>query len=340
MKTNRSERPKQEAKSEPLLDLRLISNALDFIASSGDYANTTADDSRLRARALKYSVLHLAAGVELLLKERLRLEHWALIYELPDQASEESWKSGDFRSVGGFNLIKRLEGVTSVRFEDDTKQLLKSLREHRNRLEHFEYRASEEAVRSLIYAVSSFALDFVHGHLKDELTDDDEALMDEVKQVMFDNEQFVTARMLQLGTQLDAVRSQYSAVITCPGCRREAFHFNDEYPNCLFCHLELDPVEAAERWDDIAVTVDPKERWGIYQRCPECDQDESFVNIALYEGNESGRTPDWLCFSCGFNADSREVDECMRCGEPFLSKNGEADTICPQCFDYVMKKDD
>jgi len=31
----------------------------------------------------KYAVLHLAAGVELLLKEQLRREHWALLFSKP-----------------------------------------------------------------------------------------------------------------------------------------------------------------------------------------------------------------------------------------------------------------
>jgi hypothetical protein len=61
-----------------------LENGLDFILRALEYL---ADDPT--KRDLKYAVLHLHSGVELILKERLRREHWSLVFEKPEEASKE-----------------------------------------------------------------------------------------------------------------------------------------------------------------------------------------------------------------------------------------------------------
>ncbi|MDO8612584.1 MAG: hypothetical protein Q7R32_07145 [Dehalococcoidia bacterium] len=322
------------------MELPLLANALDFIISAGDYANRASSDPRTRAGSLKYAVLHLHAGSELLIKERLRREHWALLYDKPDEASRASWKAGDFRSVGGESLQRRLEGIAGVALPDETKKLLRSLREQRNRLEHFAFIGSEEVVRALVYEVSSFALDFAHEHFEEELGAEELQLLDEVKKVMFDNEEFVEARMNALAEQLDRTVSQGLPIITCPACLQEALAFEPTETKCLFCRSEWDSsiASAFEDWDSSFLRVDPKEKMDVYRVCPECE-DECFINIGAYEDNSYGRSPAWLCFSCGFHAREEEIDECMKCGQPFLEKE-DMGTVCKRCFAYVISKDD
>lgn len=53
---------------------------------------------RGRSRHLKYAVLHLAAGVEVLLKARLQYEHWSLVFAQPGTATREALAEAPFRS--------------------------------------------------------------------------------------------------------------------------------------------------------------------------------------------------------------------------------------------------
>jgi hypothetical protein len=47
-------------------------------------------------QASKYSVIHLYAAVEMLLKARLMREHWSLIVSKPEQANLAKFMAGDF----------------------------------------------------------------------------------------------------------------------------------------------------------------------------------------------------------------------------------------------------
>ena len=134
--------------------MTLLSNALDFVASAGEYINSRADTEVEEKRHVKYAVLHLVGGVELLLMERLRREDWSLIFDNPDEATEDKLASGDFQSLRWKSLVERLEEVTKKTLPRDTRALLESLRRIRHRFQHFEYNSSLETAQSLIHRFS------------------------------------------------------------------------------------------------------------------------------------------------------------------------------------------
>ncbi len=70
-----------------------LENGLDYMTSVVDLlaGNPTERD-------LKYAVLHLSAGIEVLLKARLAQEHWTLVLDNVDQASKLQYERGDFTS--------------------------------------------------------------------------------------------------------------------------------------------------------------------------------------------------------------------------------------------------
>src|SRR5579862_1825648 len=95
--------PEREPEDDGI-QLSMLENGLDFIASG--LKHIAAPESKFD---LKYAVLHLSAGIELVLKDRLRREDWRLIFVDPDQATESSFKSGNFKSVSLWDCLKRLE---------------------------------------------------------------------------------------------------------------------------------------------------------------------------------------------------------------------------------------
>jgi hypothetical protein len=104
------------------LQFELLENGLDFIASGLNYivrATTKGD--------LKYGVLHLASGIELVLKERRRQEDWSLVFKDIDDADEERYKAGDFRSVDHQECLKRLEEECGIEISRENKGKLSAL---------------------------------------------------------------------------------------------------------------------------------------------------------------------------------------------------------------------
>lgn len=333
------------------MDIRLVQNALDFIISGAanardayeweaEYDDAEEDEKHEAIQhSLKYAVLHLSAGAELLLKERLRHEHWSLLFERPDEATLETFASGDFRSVGFASLLKRLEGVAGVAFDNNARNLLESLKRQRNRLEHFEFRGNVEATRTLVNRVASFALDVIHRELS--WTQNEEGLsvlVEQMRTAMFENEDFIRIRMSGLTEAIERSVGAFSPVIPCPSCQQEAFLFEVDGCRCLFCHEEMTSEDAAHEWQLNYLTVDPKERYDYLGACPECGFEE-FTHLERILEARGEHVPGWMCFNCGFSASTGEISRCVRCSEPFVDANGVG-TICRSCFSYVVSKDD
>jgi len=85
------------------LRLSLVENALDFFHE----AVKSADESD--PRKLKYAVLHSASAVELILKARLVLEHWTLVFRDPGKAEVENFEAGKFQSADLQEVQERID---------------------------------------------------------------------------------------------------------------------------------------------------------------------------------------------------------------------------------------
>jgi hypothetical protein len=61
------------------------------------------------ASDLKYAVLHLGSGIELVLKERVRREDWKLLFRNVEKADEKLYESGNFSNINLHECLNRLE---------------------------------------------------------------------------------------------------------------------------------------------------------------------------------------------------------------------------------------
>lgn len=110
----------KKEKTEINLSFPLIDNALDFLLHAAEHVKEESP------RSWKYALLHLIAGVELLLKARLENEHWSLVFQEMEKANKEAFINGNFRSVDFDSLITRLSGISSVMISKEDKVLLKT----------------------------------------------------------------------------------------------------------------------------------------------------------------------------------------------------------------------
>lgn len=308
------------------IEFDLIENGLDFVLSSLNpiVKSTNQHD-------LKYSILHLSAGTELILKERLRREHWTLIFNKTDSANLNGLKSGDFQSVNLDNLLNRLENICEIQFEDSEKKYLKELKKRRNRIEHFEFKENDTAIKSLTSKVLSVIFTFIQEHFpRDTLTKNSQNQITELRKKIADFDEFTEFRLIQISKVIEK-ESKDHHIIECPACYQHAFVLKDKL-TCLFCGYSDDPetvaIEYIENILDINAYYEIKS--GGYfplEECFECEEETMVDN-----------REDFICFSCHSKWSRADVLECGGCADLFLRDEDTFMNICDACMRHRIEK--
>lgn len=92
----------------------------------------------------KYSVIHFATAVELLLKARLMREHWTLVVERTSDVPLEDFLSGKAKTVTQADAIKRLKNACGENIPVDAINQFGKIAAHRNRMIHFFHEAGRK----------------------------------------------------------------------------------------------------------------------------------------------------------------------------------------------------
>ncbi len=309
--------------SEAKVQFTVLENGLDFI-----YNAITHLQGGPSPEELKYGVLHLCAGLELVLKDRLRREHWSLVFGNINKANLVDYKSGDFYSVDLKDCIQRLISICNVVIPEDDRKSLLNLKSKRNRLEHFATIDSAIAIKASSAKVLSFVIDFIANEfLLTEGEERESELLNQIRATLPEFDTFVVDRMKSIQAELEDTESP---IVECPRCVQESLIFNNG-AECKFCGYSADGNVAA---DDYAFSLFGM-NWKyeadggvipIY-RCPEC-WIESFVDVGTMKQDFSGCR--LICFNCGYSLEWDEASFCIRCGSPF---RGCADSMstCADC---------
>jgi rubrerythrin len=313
--------------TEPLFEWGLLENAIDYLREAVRRLEGDVD-----RQDLKYAILSLGAGLELLLTERLRREDWRLLFSDLSSAEEAVYRSGDFHSVGVWKTMNRLEEVAGIEISEVQRSYVVNLREQRNPLEHFRIRQTREAVSAAASAALGFALDFVARHLdEDSMSAELQGELEEIREALPALEEFVSHRLHEVEGRIE----DGDTVLTCPRCFQDTAIASDGI-SCLFCGfaIGIDDVErAAEDWIGSVLGISEYQavkeggELPLYE-CPNCEQ------RALVDRGLSGDLHDedrWLCFACGARWSDAGINQCALCGEPFDPESG-AGSVCRNCF--------
>lgn len=326
----------------------LLENGLDFVLSSlesltrasavtpstGGAAPNVVSDQK---RHLKYALLHLCSGVELIFKERIRQEDWRLLFADPEKADEGAYESGDFWSVDFKQAQERLEEDCAVELTQEEKAQLKSFRKRRNQLEHFGVEDTLPAVQSSITQMVNLLVDFVGRAFDEGGLEEEGPLLAEIRTKLGNCRAVVDDRMALIKPELD---KQYS-LVQCPSCHQLAMSADGGTVKCLFCHLSTDADTAAEEYvvnilgypSQFEVEKDGGE-WPV-RACPECGS-ETFVTDVRGVNN----IRNCYCFDCGISYSGDEVELCHDCNEYYVHGGEAGCHICPDCFHAKVSRDD
>lgn len=306
----------------------LIENGLDFVSSGVEHI--LKDKS---PHLLKYAILHLSAGTELLLKEILKNEHWSLIFENPNNAKYELLTAGEFKSVDFETLLTRLINISEIEMSEKDISILRQLRKLRNKIEHFEFNQNTKAIKSLSSKVLCLLLNFINENFDtSKLSDTSKEYVEKLRSDAIKFKEFATLRTAQIKTDLITAQKKYN-LESCPLCRQAALVLNDDL-QCLFCGYADEAEKVAELYaenilgESRYICMTDGGEFPVIE-CIHCGE-ETFVDKGV-DG--------YVCFSCFETNQDSDLKSCTYCGQLFESRDDESE-MCEYCVDYLINKDD
>lgn len=320
--------------SQQLFD-SLVQNAIDFLNQS------VAD---LQANP-KYSVINFCASIELFLKARLMIEHWALIYDEPKDANKTRFLDGDFKSASIDETLRRLKKIAYVQISDKAEKSFYELREHRNKLMHFFHPQytnppNEKVIEGIVAEQCKGWL-----HLHRLLTNDWKneftqylGELDNLNRLMLKQRSFLQAKYESVLPDISKGIERGATFLVCKSCGFQASRIseNDEpliKTICVVCDYQDKYLIAScpTCGNDIYV-YDMGE--GVCEQC-ETEIEVDYM-IRTFENKEFGESSRAYCDQCEFvdqpTAIQLDYDEwvCLFC----LSKHNQAGH-CEWCSDFV-----
>lgn len=309
------------------IDLGLFENALDFISSSLNSILNNESDS-----AIKYSILHLHAGVELILKKLLMDEHWSLIFQNVDKADKKQLDTGDFISVSSKTAIDRLNNICGISLDKRALESLEDLRKKRNIIEHYAFHSNEVALKSIVSEVLIVVLNLVEEYIShDKIKGLAKENLQDIREKSLKFKEFTEKKIQSLQPKLGKLGKEFE-ILTCPNCFQETFVLDENF-ECLFCKYSDSPEKVVSLYIENVLKISRfyEESEGGYfplEDCPDCEN-----HTLLIRDNNS------ICFSCLRKWDNRTLDNCSRCNRLFVGGEEEG-SLCKQCWSDVINSGD
>ncbi|UNZ18509.1 hypothetical protein [Streptomyces sp. 891-h] len=308
------------------VDFPPVVNGIDYLLSVT--TRLAGRDSRLTPRDLKYAILHLQAAAEVLVKYRLQLEHWSLVFKDPGMAKKEDLASGELSSCTLSEAGERLRRIVGLALDEKALRELQQLGRSRNKLQHWGLSAPARAVEAQAAKVLDFLVRFLDEHLFPILKPEELSLiewdMGRIRMGLTQIQSFVSQRMKRLNAELKEFTDR---TVECPDCGQWTLVVGGSIISCRFCSVERDASAAAEIYMVEIVTFPspPTGEWAWPAPCPDCGE------VTLVSGARVCSAPDTpgdICFHCGEEISG--IDLCQLCGVAFRPHDTEI--ACSDCF--------
>jgi hypothetical protein len=259
----------------------------------------------------------------------------------------DKFTSGDFKSVGSKEALRRLRYIASVPVTRADEVRIDAVVDKRNRLQHYGLDDSVEGIQAVTAGALDFLLTFVDTQLRDPDAppgDPVEETLNRIQVQVAGIKALVTTRMGSLTPGLGS----HEVVLSCPTCTQPALVLG-EMCRCLFCLHESEPEQMAKEYVSNILrmseyqTVKDGGLWPIH-RCPACDNETLVEGVIdpLDSGhvNWHDRSPNyWVCFTDDRGWAYGEIDQCTRCGTPTETSDDRGVAICSDCYAYMCSPD-
>ncbi|MBM7587938.1 hypothetical protein JOC86_004513 [Bacillus pakistanensis] len=302
------------------VELTIVENGLDFIKRS--LIELEKDDDMY----FKYAILHLSAGLELILKARLQKEHWSLVFEDINKANLETFNKGEFKSVAFENLISRLEGICDIEMGFKTKKKIQNLKKYRNRIEHFDLSVNKKALEAITFKVLSVLIPFIY---KEELIKRDHDTLKFINEKLTTMDDYITQRYKEISPIIKELPSEVR-LLECPNClQNRTLRLDEKY--CYFCettfkNLSVEFISRFLNFDEHFNISYGK--FKFLDLCPCCEKRSLLV-----------ADDECLCITCCKILRPKEYVKCIDCGISHLFGKEEGEFINEEyvCYDCIFK---
>lgn len=225
----------------------ILENAIDSLKQGIGFA--LKDDPT--QSELKLSVLLIAQSVELLLKERLKREHWSLIFSKVEQAGNLN-----AHTVSIEEAIKRLEQIAHVKLDQEERDTILLFSDIRNRIQHYEIEITFEEVigkaHSAIAFITRFLKDEFQSDIREHLSKEEAQKLVEIDEALEDLQELALQNIEKIRKENEPRRPKDQMdwrfeVISCPHCWQDYYVFSpdSDISECQLCGYEGGFVECA-----------------------------------------------------------------------------------------------
>ena len=238
----------------------LVDNAKDSLTHAIEHLgpvnkNSTGDWKRI--------IVDLAHVVELLVKERLRRIHPAFVFNNIDK-----YPSNEAFTVGADLAFVRLQKIGNINFSDADIKAVKSAREKRNEIEHFEFSIENLEAKVLVGQVLSFILKFAEEEL--ELEWNSLCFKGGKWWILYEYKEFY--EVLRKSTQ-EKISKNKIPVIECSSCHNDSFDLDKE--KCLICGHKEEVLEC--KWCGSPYIYSSCEYGEEAELCPSCEKKDGYA---------------------------------------------------------------
>ncbi|WP_157815847.1 hypothetical protein [Kitasatospora sp. CB02891] len=301
-----------------------VENGIDYLLSVVGHLREPVD-----RRDLKYAVLHLQAAAECLLKHRLELEHWSLVFANPGAAVRSKLDDGSLSTCDADQTRTRLVTIAGVAISQREDKHLDTLAQLRNRLQHYGRPHDARIDRFTIERIAVSVLEFLVHFMDTEILPRTGPQSEEALQHLWvirtgidSIKGYTKARLARLRPELEPVKPH---TVQCPHCEQVALVVGDEEEvRCRYCGYWGHPASLAMVYEQMVLG---RHAEGAGVQCPNCAAN------ALVRGASTAVDPETevnLCFSCGNTCP--DLTPCTRCGEPFEPDGTEL--ACASCLTF------
>jgi len=309
------------------IEFDLLENGLDFI----DNSVKSILESK-KASDLKYSILHISSGIELVLKEILRNEHWSLIFENVDKADYSRLISGDFQSVTFDKIIERLVKIANIEISNQNRKHISTIKKKRNKIEHFEFKDNDLAIKSNVSKALSSIIEIINENIKiDDYSNTSQKLYKDILKKSAKFNEFTSTINSRIGEDLALLNKRNIVLIDCPDCFQHTLPLDGSL-TCLFCGYSDTSENIASAF---AINILDYNSYYAYKyggedpvkSCPDCKTETLIFKDNLV-----------FCINCDRSWDEGDLNLCDDCQEYFEGDNDIG--ICSGCWSRKLEEYD
>lgn len=237
----------------------LVENALDSLEHAISHLNAMSEVPAVGT--FKRVILDLSHVAELLFKERLRQIHPAFVLSDVDK-----YPSATAHTVTSADALRRLQRIGEVEFDESDQSALKTIREKRNEIEHYEFSIDEAEANVVIGSVLAFIFRFATDEVG--LNWSERRINDPTWTRLNKYAEFYEIEKVRVSS---ALAEGGIPTMECPMCSNETFDMEAEV--CVLCGHREPILQCRSCTADYLQSNVGYEDAGV---CPECEWKDGY----------------------------------------------------------------